>query len=94
MRQVFELEPFGGPDQPFKIEECSIKRFPLGQYSQTVVQAALEVRDKLPEVEDIVQVDVRTLQTAINIMAGDAEKWRPATGKPLTTACPTRWPWR
>ena len=76
-RQPFELEPFGGGDQPFKIGECSIKRFPLGQYSQTVVQAALEVREQLPAGEDIVQVDVKTLQTAINIMAGDAEKWRP-----------------
>jgi 2-methylcitrate dehydratase len=77
-REVFDLEPFGGGNQPFKIGECSIKRFPLGQYSQTVVQAALEVRDQLPDINDIVQVEVRTLQTAINIMAGDAEKWRPA----------------
>ena len=55
-RQPFELEPFGGENQPVKIWECSIKRFPLGQYSQTVVQAALEVRQKLPDVEDIAQV--------------------------------------
>ena len=76
-RQPFQLEPFGGPGQPFKIGECSIKRFPLGQYSQTVVQAALEVREQLPDVNDIAQVKVSTLQTAVNIMAGDPEKWRP-----------------
>ena len=76
-RQPFQVEPFGGPEQPFKIGECSIKRFPLGQYSQTVVQAALEVRDELPDIDDIVQVKVSTLQTAVNIMAGDPEKWRP-----------------
>ena len=76
-RQPFELEPFGSAHQPFKIGECSIKRFPLGQYSQTVVQAALEVREQLPNPEDITQVNVSTLQTAINIMAGDPEKWRP-----------------
>ena len=74
---MFDLEPFGGGNQAFKISECSIKRFPLGQYSQTVVQAALEVRDQLPDVNDIIQVEVKTLQTAINIMAGDSEKWRP-----------------
>ena len=76
-RQPFQLEPFGGPGQPFKIGECSIKRFPLGQYSQTVVQAALEVREQLPDPEDITQVNVSTLQTAVNIMAGDPEKWHP-----------------
>ncbi len=88
----FTLEPFGGDGRPFKIMECSIKRFPLGQYSQTVVQAALEVRDKLTEgapmvggekgrreasVENIAEVHVRTLKTAVDIMAGDEEKWHP-----------------
>ncbi len=43
-REPYELAAFGGNGQPFKIAECSIKRFPLGQYSQTVVQAALEAR--------------------------------------------------
>jgi 2-methylcitrate dehydratase len=74
-----ELAPFGGPGRPWKIMECSIKRFPLGQYSQTVVQAALEVREKLPDVRDIAEVHIRTLQKAITIMAGDPEKWRPTT---------------
>ena len=77
-RGPFQLEPFGGNGQPFKIMECSIKRFPLGQYSQTVVQAALEVRAQLPDVNDIAEINVSTLQTAVNIMAGDPEKWRPA----------------
>ena len=73
----FDLEPFGGEGRPFKIMECSIKRYPLGQYSQTVVQAALEVRRQLPDVKDIAEVNIETLETAVNIMAGDPEKWRP-----------------
>jgi len=77
-RGPFQLEAFGGNGQPFKILECSIKRFPLGQYSQTVVQAALEVRERVPDVNDIAEINVSTLQTAVNIMAGDPEKWRPA----------------
>ncbi len=79
----FELEPFGGQSngQPFKIAECSIKRFPLGQYSQTVAQAALDVREQMPQESipgDISEINIATLQTAVNIMAGDPEKWRPA----------------
>ena len=77
-REPFELTALGGGDEPFKITECSIKRFPLGQYSQTVVQAALEVREQLSSPEEIASVTVRTLQTAVNIMAGDPEKWHPA----------------
>ena len=67
----------GGKDHPFKINECSIKRFPLGQYSQTVAQAALEVRELYGQPEEIAQVNISTLQTAVNIMAGDPEKWTP-----------------
>ena len=75
--EPFRLEPFGGPGQPFKILDCSIKHFPLGQYSQTVVEAALQARQQLARVEDIQEVQIETLQTAVNIMAGDAEKWHP-----------------
>jgi 2-methylcitrate dehydratase len=94
-RQPYDLEPFGGTNgQPFKITECSIKRFPLGQYSQTVVQAALEARAQIAEVNinDISEVRIRTLQKAIDIMAGDEEKWHPQTREtadhsmPYTTA--------
>ena len=78
-QEPYSLEPFGSVDVPYKIAECSIKRFPLGQYSQTVVQAALEAREKMPAVttEDIAEVQIRTMQKAIDIMAGDGEKWDP-----------------
>ena len=75
----FKLAPFGGDGRPFKIMECSIKRFPLGQYSQTVIQAVLDVRAKLPDVRDIAEVHIRTMKKAITIMAGDPKKWRPTT---------------
>ena len=76
-----ELAALGGNGEPFKIAECSIKRFPLGQYSQTIAQAALDVREQMPGTispESVAEVNIATLQTAVNIMAGDAEKWRPA----------------
>jgi len=93
-REPYQIEPFGGNGQPFKIAECSIKRFPLGQYSQTVVQAALEAREQMPQVnvDDIAEVKIRTLQKAIDIMAGDDDKWHPSTREtadhsmPYTTA--------
>ena len=76
--ETLDLAPFGGHDTPFKIAECTIKGFPLGLYSQTVVDAALQVRAQLPSHDPIQAVEIHTLQTAVNIMAGDAEKWHPA----------------
>ena len=90
----YELDQFGGKGIPFKISECTIKRFPLGLYSQTVVQAALEARDLVPNfnVDDVKEVKIRTLGRAISIMANDEEKWNPKTREtadhsmPYTTA--------
>jgi len=78
-RQPFELTALGGRKHPYKIMQCLMKRFPLGQYSQTVAEAALEVRSHIGSVDDIASVHVETLQTAIRLMAGDAQKWEPET---------------
>jgi 2-methylcitrate dehydratase len=78
-RAPFALPVMGGREHPYKIMECSIKRYPLGQYSQTVVQAALEARGKILSVDEIAEVRIETLATAINIMAGDRDKWKPET---------------
>jgi 2-methylcitrate dehydratase len=75
----FALAPLGGGEHPFKIMECSIKRFPLGQYSQTVVEAALQVRSSIGSPSEIAQVEIETVSTAIRLMAGDPDKWEPAT---------------
>jgi 2-methylcitrate dehydratase len=78
-RKPFVLSQLGGRTHPFKIMESSIKRFPLGQYSQTVVEAALEVREKIRAPEEIAEVEIETVTTAIRLMAGDPDKWEPKT---------------
>ena len=78
-RRPFELAALGGGGHPYKIMECSIKRFPLGQYSQTVVEAALQLKDKIASPKDIAEIRIETVTTAIRLMAGDADKWAPKT---------------
>ncbi len=81
-KEPYQLEPFGGDQgHPFKVHECNIKRFALGLYSQTVVEAALDARRQVPDfhVSDVQDIHIRTLQKAIDIMAGDEEKYHPKT---------------
>ncbi len=78
-RGAFALPAFGGKDEEFRILQSSTKRFPLGQYSQTVAQAAVEARGLIDSVVEIVQVKIRPLQTGLNVMADSPEKWRPET---------------
>lgn len=81
-KEPYRLEPFGGDQgQPFKVHECNIKHFALGLYSQTVVEAALAARQQVPGFNEanVADVHIRTLQKAIDIMAGDEEKYHPTT---------------
>jgi 2-methylcitrate dehydratase len=78
-RKPFELAALGGKGEPYKIMQCLMKRFPLGQYAQTVAEAAIAVRGKVVSVDEIAEVHVETLATAIRLMAGDAQKWEPQT---------------
>jgi 2-methylcitrate dehydratase len=77
-RAPFELAPFGGGGRPFRIMQCHVKQFPLGNFSQTVVNAALEARTLVDDVRDIREVHVRTSKSGLSIMADGPEKWRPA----------------
>jgi len=77
-RKTFTLDKLGGQDgEPFKIKECLIKRFPLGQYSQTVVEAALQMREKVKSPDEIEEIQIETVTTAIVLMADTPEKWEP-----------------
>lgn len=78
-RKPFTLEPMGGRGGDYKIMEVSIKRFPLGQYSQTVVEAALELRDRIASADDVAAIHIETVTTAVRLMAGDPDKWEPET---------------
>lgn len=65
--------------EPFGIRRCFTKRFPLGQFSQTVAQAALEVRTFANSPDDIQDVNIHVSRSAIKIMADGPDKWRPQT---------------
>ncbi len=75
----FELEEFGGNGRPFRIMDVMIKRYPCGQFSQTAIDAALKVRPKLSNVDEITEVNIGTFASGKNVMAGDTEKWHPRT---------------
>jgi 2-methylcitrate dehydratase len=78
-RKPFTLDTLGGQNgAAFKILQCLIKRFPLGQYSQTVVEAALQMREKVATPDDIAEVQIETVTTAIVLMADTPDKWEPA----------------
>ena len=65
--------------EPFGIRRAFTKRFPLGQFSQSVAQAAIEARSFVTSPDDIQEVIIRVSHSAIKIMADSPEKWKPPT---------------
>src|SRR5258708_21228007 len=65
--------------EPFGIRRAFTKRFPVGQFSQTVAQAAVEARPFIKSPDDIQEVNIHVSRSAIKIMADGPDKWRPQT---------------
>jgi 2-methylcitrate dehydratase len=78
-RKPFGLPKLGSGAEPFGIMHCFTKRFTLGQFAQTVVQAAVEARSFFADVSEIAEVNIRVTRKAIQVMADSPDKWRPQT---------------
>jgi 2-methylcitrate dehydratase len=73
-RKTFDLPTLG---EPFGIMSAFTKRFPLGQYSQTVAEAAAQVRSFAANADEIHEINIRVSRNAIKVMADSPDKWRP-----------------
>jgi 2-methylcitrate dehydratase len=73
-RKTFDLPKLG---EPFGILRAFTKRFPLGQYSQTVAEAATQLRSFFANTDEIHEVNIRVSRNAIKVMADSPDKWRP-----------------
>lgn len=78
-RKPFRLPKLGGGGEPYGIMHAFTKRFALGQYSQTVAQAAVEARQFFKDPGEIQDVNIRVSRSAIKVMADSPDKWRPQT---------------
>jgi 2-methylcitrate dehydratase len=79
--KVMSRKPVAPPQfgEPLGIRRAFTKRFPLGQYSQTVAQAAVEARPFFKSPDELLEVSIHTSRAAIKIMADGPDKWRPQT---------------
>ena len=79
--KVMGRQPVRPPQlgEPFGIRRAFTKRYPLGQFSQTVAQAAAEARPFFTSPDDINEVNIHVSRSAIKIMADGPDKWRPQT---------------
>lgn len=75
-RKPFALAPLGAP---YGIMHAFTKRYPLGEFAQTVAQAAVEARDFAPNTNDIKEINIAVSRASIKVMADGPDKWHPQT---------------
>ena len=76
-KKAFKIAPLGSA--PLSITLAFTKRFALGQYSQTVAQAAMEARGFIKNADEIAEINLNVSRGAIHVMAASPDKWRPQT---------------
>jgi 2-methylcitrate dehydratase len=74
----FDLGPLAGRNGAYKILDTYIKYYPAEYHAQSAIDAALELRPRVP-IQQITTIRVRTFDAAVEIIASGPEKWRPKT---------------
>ncbi len=75
----FELAPLGGDGRSFMISGTYIKFWPAEYHSQSAIDAALQLRPEVGDMGNVAAIDIHTFDAAVDIIANEAEKWRPKT---------------
>ena len=75
-----DLARLGGPlAADWILPKTAIKFVPAEYHSQSAIAAAFELRRKIGDPRRIRSIEIATFRTAVEIIANDPEKWRPAT---------------
>jgi 2-methylcitrate dehydratase len=74
--------------EPFGIRRTFMKRFPVGQFAQTVAQAAIQARDFAKDTDEISEINISVSRSAIKIMADGPDKWHPTTSETADHSIP------
>jgi len=69
----------GGPGKPFRIMRTRVKAYPCGYHAQSAIDAALQLRSQIKQVEDIEHIRLDTFAAAVRAMATSDSCWKPET---------------
>lgn len=75
----FDLEELGGKEIKFKILDTYIKFYPAEYHGQSAIEATLELRKEIEDIDTIESINVSTFDAAYEIIGSGIEKWNPQT---------------
>ena len=75
----FEIGQFANSAESYRIMKARLKAFPAGYFSQSAVEAILNVRPQIPNLDDIKEIRLQTFPAGYEIMGSGEANWKPET---------------
>lgn len=73
------VDQFGGAQVEFRINRCTLKRYPAVIYTQTAVVAGAEVARQVGPLDTITAIEIATTKRGLQRTGSEIEKWSPET---------------
>ncbi len=75
----FEMLPYGGKGSDFRIMTARVKPYPSGYFSQSAIEAVLELKPKIGRLGDVREIRLETFPSGFQAMGSDESRWLPDT---------------
>src|SRR5919106_2454962 len=75
----FEIKPFADSAESYRIMKARLKAFPSGYFSQSAIEAILNLRSQIPDLDDIKEIRLQTFPAGYEVMDSGEANWKPKT---------------
>jgi 2-methylcitrate dehydratase len=75
----FDIKPFADSADGYRIMKARLKAFPAGYFSQSAIEAILELRSQIANLDEIKQICLQTFPAGFEVMGSGEANWQPET---------------
>jgi 2-methylcitrate dehydratase len=75
----FEITPFADSADTYRIMRARLKAFPSGYFSQSAIEAVLNLRSQTPDLDEIKEIRLQTFPAGYEVMGSGEANWQPET---------------
>jgi 2-methylcitrate dehydratase len=75
----FEITPFADSAESYRILKARLKAFPSGYFSQSAIEAILNLRTQILDLDDIKEIRLQTFPAGYEVMGSGEANWQPET---------------
>jgi len=75
----FDIRPFADSADEYRIMKARVKAFPAGYFSQSAIEAILNLRSQISNFDDIKEIRLQTFPAGYEVMGSGQANWQPET---------------